>query len=82
MSSSALMKGGKNQQSKVRKLGELDGEDIEEITLEEPVRDNMLNSSPNKNKLTTSNRIANNNMSNYTGYDLEPRLLSLPENSA
>ena len=58
-------------------------DEIEEIVLEEPVRDNLM---PNRlgkdaDKLPNSLDAKNNQMINYTGYDLDPSLLLLQESS-
>lgn len=58
-------------------------DEIEEIVLEEPVRDNLM---PNRlgkdaDKLPNSLDAKNNQMINYTGYDLDSTLLQLQESS-
>lgn len=79
------MFGDKNQ-SKIGRSSEEIGEDddIEEIQLEEPTGDNQGNPGMNKKtkqSLADKTDKNGNPLLNYTGYDLDPALLALPEGS-
>lgn len=83
-SSESLFFGDKSKiRSQIIKPVDEVSDEIEEIVLEEPVRDNLM---PNRlgkdaDKLPNSLDAKNNQMINYTGYDLDSTLLQLQESS-